>query len=77
MREVIGAVERVDGAARAVDARRRGGRAIPAVLYAAPQKAQTELHWKPRLADLDSIVRHGLGLAPDASARISSSTAHP
>jgi UDP-glucose-4-epimerase GalE len=28
----------------------------PAVLYAAPHKAQAELHWKPRFADLDSIV---------------------
>ena len=27
-----------------------------AVLYAAPQKAQRELHWTPRYPDLDSIV---------------------
>ena len=29
----------------------------PAVLYAAPQKAQAELRWTPRFADLESIVR--------------------
>jgi UDP-glucose-4-epimerase GalE len=29
----------------------------PAVLYAAPHKAQAELHWKPRFPDLDSIVQ--------------------
>jgi len=29
----------------------------PAVLYAAPQKAHRELHWKPQLASLDSIVQ--------------------
>jgi len=28
----------------------------PAVLYAAAGKAQAALHWKPRFADLDSIV---------------------
>jgi len=26
------------------------------VLYAAPHKAQSELHWKPRFTDLDTIV---------------------
>ncbi len=42
--------------ARAVDARAaRAG--DPAVLYAAAHKAQAELHWTPRFADLDAIVR--------------------
>ena len=56
VREVIDAVARV--MERPVPwtlAPRRPG--DPAVLYAAPQKAQTELHWKPRFSDLDSIVR--------------------
>jgi len=29
----------------------------PAVLYASPQKAHAELHWTPRYADLETIVR--------------------
>jgi UDP-glucose-4-epimerase GalE len=56
VREVIDTVERVTG--RSVPWRlapRRPG--DPAVLYAAPNKAQAELHWTPQLADLDSIVR--------------------
>jgi UDP-glucose-4-epimerase GalE len=56
VREVIAAVERIGG--RRVPwtlAPRRAG--DPAVLYAAPQKAQTALHWKPTYSDLDSIVR--------------------
>jgi UDP-glucose-4-epimerase GalE len=56
VKEVIGAVEQVTG--RKVPwtlAPRRPG--DPAVLYAAPQKAQTELHWKPRFIEIDSIVR--------------------
>ncbi len=56
VREVISAVERVAG--RPVEAslapRRPGD---PAVLYAAPQKAKTELRWQPRFTDLDTIVR--------------------
>jgi len=55
VREVIDAVERVTG--RTVPwtfAPRRPG--DPAVLYAAPDKAQTELRWKPRFSDLESIV---------------------
>jgi UDP-glucose-4-epimerase GalE len=55
VREVIGAVEKVTG--RHVPwtlAPRRPG--DPAVLYAAPHKAQSELHWKPRFGDLESIV---------------------
>ena len=56
VRDVIGAVERVTG--RRVPwtlAPRRSG--DPAVLYAAPQKAQSELHWKPSYPDLEVIVR--------------------
>ena len=56
VREVIDAVERVTG--RQVPwtlAPRRPG--DPAVLYAAPHKAQAELHWTPRFPDLESIVR--------------------
>jgi len=56
VREVIETVSNVTG--RDVPwslAPRRPG--DPAVLYAAPQKAQAELHWKPRFADLDAIVR--------------------
>ena len=56
VREVIEAVERVTG--RPVPwtlAPRRPG--DPAVLYAAAQKAQAELRWTPRYADLDTIVR--------------------
>jgi UDP-glucose-4-epimerase GalE len=56
VREVIDTVERVTG--RRVPwtlAPRREG--DPAVLYAAAGKAQSELRWKPRLPDLESIVR--------------------
>jgi len=56
VREVIDAVGRAVG--RTVPwtlAPRRPG--DPAVLYAAPQKAEAELHWKPRFPELDSIVR--------------------
>jgi UDP-glucose-4-epimerase GalE len=56
VRAVIDTVEQVTG--RAVSwtmAPRRPG--DPAVLYAAPQKAQSELHWKPRFSELDTIVR--------------------
>ncbi len=72
VREVIDAVERVTG--RPVPwtlAPRRPG--DPAALYAAAHKAQAELKWTPRFADLDSIVRtawawhqrqpHGYGTA--------------
>ena len=56
VREVIDTVERVTGRAVpwALGPRRPGD---PAVLYAAPHKAQAELHWTPRHADLDTIVR--------------------
>jgi UDP-glucose-4-epimerase GalE len=56
VREVVQAVERVCG--RPVEthlAPRRPG--DPAVLYAAPQRATTELRWQPRFTDLDAIVR--------------------
>jgi UDP-glucose-4-epimerase GalE len=56
VREVIDTVERVSG--RVVPwtlAPRRSG--DPAVLYASAQKARAELHWTPRYADLDVIVR--------------------
>jgi UDP-glucose-4-epimerase GalE len=56
VREVIGAVERVTGSRVPWTlAPRRSG--DPAVLYAAPQKAQSELHWKPSYPDLEVIVR--------------------
>jgi UDP-glucose-4-epimerase GalE len=56
VREVIDAVERITG--RTVPwslAPRRPG--DPAVLYASAHKAHAELHWTPRYADLDTIVR--------------------
>jgi len=55
VKDVIGAVEKVTGrqVPWTLGPRRPGD---PAVLYAAPHKAQAELHWKPRLAELDAIV---------------------
>ena len=55
VREVIAAVERVTGRTVpwTLGPRRPGD---PAVLYAAPQKAFAEMHWTPRLTDLDVIV---------------------
>ncbi len=56
VREVIHAVERVTN--RPVPwtlAPRRPG--DPAILYAAPHKAQAELHWTPRYPALEDIVR--------------------
>ena len=56
VREVIDTVARVTR--RRVPwtlAPRRPG--DPAILYAAPHKAQAELHWRPRFPDLESIVR--------------------
>ena len=56
VREVIAAVERVTN--RRVPwtvAPRRAG--DPAVLYAAAQKARSELHWKPQHPSLEDIVR--------------------
>ena len=56
VREVIDSVERVTGrpVSWTMGPRRPGD---PAVLYAAPQKAQADLHWKPRFSELDAIVR--------------------
>src|SRR5438067_5848415 len=55
VKEIIGAVERVTG--RRVPwtlAPRRAG--DPAVLYAAPGKAQSELHWKPVFVEIEDIA---------------------
>jgi UDP-glucose-4-epimerase GalE len=56
VREVIDTVSRVTGTnvPWALGPRRAGD---PAVLYAAPQKARSELRWTTRLSDLDAIVR--------------------
>ncbi|MFN7914232.1 MAG: UDP-glucose 4-epimerase GalE [Vicinamibacterales bacterium] len=56
VREVIDTVERVTGnkVPWTLAPRREGD---PAVLYAAAARAQTELKWTPRFADLESIVR--------------------
>lgn len=56
VREVIDAVERVTGKSVpwTLGPRRAGD---PAVLYAAPDKAQRELKWTPRFPELDAIVR--------------------
>jgi UDP-glucose-4-epimerase GalE len=55
VREVIAAVEKTTGrpVPWTLGPRRPGD---PAVLYAAAHKAHAELHWKPRLADLETIV---------------------
>ena len=55
VREVIDTVERVTGqkVPWTLAPRREGD---PAVLYAAAGKAQSELKWTPRFADLDAIV---------------------
>jgi UDP-glucose-4-epimerase GalE len=56
VREVIDTVGRVTGkpVPFTLAPRREGD---PAVLYAAPQKAQSELHWRPQYAELETIVR--------------------
>jgi UDP-glucose-4-epimerase GalE len=56
VRQVIDIVEHVTGSTirRSVGPRRPGD---PAVLYAAPQKAVTELRWRPRFPDLETIIR--------------------
>lgn len=57
VRAVIDTVSRVVGSPVAWDpAPRRPG--DPAVLYAASERAQSELKWAPRYADLEVIVRH-------------------
>jgi len=56
VKEVIAAVEEVSG--RPVPwtlAPRRPG--DPAILYASPRKAETELGWRPRFPELQAIVR--------------------
>lgn len=55
--EVIEAVERVTGSTvRRENGPRRPG--DPPVLVADSTLAKSELHWKPRFADLDSIIAH-------------------
>jgi UDP-glucose-4-epimerase GalE len=56
VREVIDTVGRVTGRTVpwTLGPRRPGD---PAVLYAAPHKAQAELHWTPRYPELETIVR--------------------
>jgi UDP-glucose-4-epimerase GalE len=56
VREVIDTVSRVTGRSVpwTLGPRRPGD---PAVLYASPHKAQTELHWTPRYPELEAIVR--------------------
>jgi UDP-glucose 4-epimerase len=55
VREVIESARRVTGKAIPVEARaRRAG--DPAVLVASSEKIQRELGWKPRFAELDTIV---------------------
>jgi UDP-glucose-4-epimerase GalE len=56
VKAVIDAVARISGSRVpwTLAPRRPGD---PAVLYAAPHKAEAELHWKPRYGDLDTIVR--------------------
>jgi UDP-glucose-4-epimerase GalE len=73
VREVIDTVGRVMGkpVPWTIAPRREGD---PAVLYAAADKARRELHWKPRYAELETIVRtawnwhrhhpHGYGSSP-------------
>ena len=55
VREVIAAVERVSGrkVPWTVGPRRAGD---PAVLYAAAERAHSQLQWQPRLPELESIV---------------------
>jgi len=56
VREVIESARRVTGREMAVEARaRRAG--DPAVLVASSEKIKRELGWKPRFAELDTIVR--------------------
>jgi UDP-glucose-4-epimerase GalE len=57
VRAVIDTVSRVTGTPVAWEAapRRPGD---PAALFAASDRARSELHWTPRYADLETIVRH-------------------
>lgn len=57
VQSVIEAAQRVTGRPiRTADAPRRAG--DPARLVADASRARTELNWKPRYADLDSIIAH-------------------
>jgi UDP-glucose-4-epimerase GalE len=60
VREVIESVQRVTGLSVpwTLGPRRPGD---PAVLYASPKKAQSELRWTPRFPDLDDIVATAWG----------------
>ena len=56
VREVVRAVQRItDRPVKVVDAPRRGG--DPHRLVAKPERAQTELEWRPAASDLDHIIR--------------------
>ena len=59
VREVIKSVERVSGKSLVVkeESRRAGD---PPILVARADKVRSLLGWKPRLDDLDTIVRHAL-----------------
>jgi UDP-glucose 4-epimerase len=57
VKEVIDTVSRVVGApVRWAPAPRRAG--DPAVLYAASDRLQRDLAWRPRFGALDTIVQH-------------------
>jgi UDP-glucose 4-epimerase len=59
VREVIGSVERAAGASlRVQESPRRAG--DPAALVATADRIRAQLGWKPRLDDLDAIVRSAL-----------------
>lgn len=56
VKQILSTIERVTGKAvpRTIGPRREGD---PASLVADPQRAMEELGWKPRLSDLDTVVR--------------------
>ena len=59
VREVLQSVERVAGARlRVIEEPRRAG--DPPALVARADRVRQQLGWKPRLDDLDTIVRHSL-----------------
>jgi UDP-glucose 4-epimerase len=56
VRQVIESVKRVTGRdTRVTEGSRRPG--DPPMLYANSDRAQTELGWRPKVTDLDEIVR--------------------
>jgi UDP-glucose 4-epimerase len=59
VREVLASVQRVAGRPLTIreEARRDGD---PATLVAKAERIRAELNWRPRLDDLDTIVRHSL-----------------